>query len=310
MSGRLQDAWRFAWAEIWEPLEESEGWVELADHSGYTTDELYVDLYLALVKATRKAPQPPVFDATANDPLLAREALKTTSPENMRSDTATARFFESAAEVIAESGSVSLLADYRDLVDKFLTTRNLRYELLDPFELRSHLPGVFEALMTDVTEATTRHPQVRQALTDFSHAFRSLQRTHVEADMKTCIHKAAMLAEALASLHPEARGNNFGALCDSLTFWPNSLVRESIKKLYEFSSDFPGVRHNIVKRKAPRELELRDSMIVPLLLLTASGYFGGNVQLLDTLGSQLADPPQEPPDPPEISQRAREVSMP
>ncbi len=310
MSGRLQDAWQFVWAEIWEPLEESEGWEQLAGESGYTPDELYVDLYLALVKATRKAPQPPVYDATANDPRLARDTLRTTRAEKMRSETATARFFESAAEVIAESGNVTLFTDYRNLVDKFLTSRNLRYELLDPFELRSHLPGVFEALMTDVTDATNRHPQVRQALSDFSHAFRSLQRTHVEVDMKTCIHKAAMLAEALASLQPEARGNNFGVVCDSLTCWPNLLVRESVKKLYEFSSDFPGVRHNIVKRKAPRELELRDSMIVPLLLLTASGYFGGNSELLDTLGSQLADPPQEPPDPPEISQGAAEVSLP
>lgn len=310
MAGRLQDAWKFAWAEIWEPLEESQGWTELSDESRYTTDELYIGVYLELAKAMRKAPQPAVYDATANDALLARETLKMTAPEQLRSETATARFFESAAEVIEESGSATLLADYRELVDKFLTSRNLRYELLDPFELRSHLPGVFEALMTDVTEATSQHPQVRQALSDFSHAFRSLQRTQVEADMKTCIQKAAMLAEALASLQPGARGNDFGALCDSLTCWPNSLVREAIKKLYAFSSDFPGVRHNIVKTKAPRELELRDSMIVPLLLLTASGYFGGNGQLLDTLRSQLADPPQEAPDPPEISQGAGEVSMP
>lgn len=128
--------------------------------------------------------------------------------------------------------------------------------------------------------------------------------------MKTCIHKAAMLAEALASLQPEAQGNNFGALCDSLTCWPNTLVREAIKKLYEFSSDFPGVRHNIVKKKPPRALELRDSMIVPLLLLTASGYFGANGQLLDTLRSDLSDPPQEPPDPPEISLGATEAFVP
>lgn len=310
MAGRLQDVWQFAWAEIWALFEHSSGWADLAEGSGYTSDEFYAELYLELVKALKKAPQPSVYDSTANNPVLARETLRTTTSDQLRSETATARFFESAAEVVSESGSPALVADYRELVDRFLRSRNVRYELLDPFELRSHLPGVFQALIADVTEATRHHSQVRQALFDFSHAFHALQRTHLAADMKTCIHKAAMLAEALASLQPEARGNNFGALCDSLTCWPNPLVRESIKKLYEFSSDYPGVRHNIVKRKAPRELELRDSMIVPLLLLTASGYFGGNAQLLDTLGSRFADPPQEPPDPPEISQEAGKVAMP
>jgi len=310
MSGRLQDAWEFAWPEIWLPLERSEVWSGLSEESGYTCDQLYMDLYVELAKALKKAPQPTVYDATANDAILARSALQAASAKALRSETATAHFFESAAQAIAESGSRNLEIEFGGLFSHFLRSRNLRYELIEPFELRSHLPGIFEALIADVTEETNRHPQLNQALLDFSHAFRGLQRTHIESDMKTCIHKAGMLVEALASVRPEARGNNFGALCDSMRCWPNSLIREAVKKLYEFSSDFPGVRHNIVRRSQSRALDMRDSMIVPLLLVTAAGYFGANSQLLDTLRSQVADPPQEPPDPPAITQLAEQVAMP
>jgi hypothetical protein len=44
MRGRLRDGWQFVWSEIWLPLEESDIWSQLADSSGYTTDQLYVDV--------------------------------------------------------------------------------------------------------------------------------------------------------------------------------------------------------------------------------------------------------------------------
>jgi hypothetical protein len=311
MNGRLTDAWSFVWSDIWLPLEESDIWVQLAENSDYTTDQLYVDVYVELVKALKKAPQPTQYDAVSNNPLLARLALSTTPATALRGETATARFFENAFEAIGGAGSPDLEGEFRTLVDRFLKSRNLRYELIEPFELRSHLPGIFEAIVADLLEATNQHPQLSQAFSDFVYAFHALQRSHAEPDMKTCIHKAGMLAEALASARPEARGNNFGALCNSIHCWPNPLVREAIKKLYEFSSNAPGVRHNIVRRgNSPRQLEMRDSMIVPLLLLTATGYFAPNADLLDTLRSQSREPPQEPPDPPAITESAVDVALP
>ena|SRR5207302_1280867 len=47
MGGRLQDAWRYIWPEIWLRLEET----------GDTPLDIYPDLYVELAKAYRKAPQ-------------------------------------------------------------------------------------------------------------------------------------------------------------------------------------------------------------------------------------------------------------
>ena len=51
MSGRLQDVWQYIWPEIWLELEQSEIWAQVAQASGYTVDELYMEVYVELAKA-------------------------------------------------------------------------------------------------------------------------------------------------------------------------------------------------------------------------------------------------------------------
>jgi hypothetical protein len=310
MVGRLQEAWRYAWSEIWVPLEQSELWPEISEKLGYTTDDLYTDLYVELAKALKKAPQPDVYDATANDPVLAREAIECTPADKLRCETATARFFENAFEVISGAGSPELEVEYRTLLTRFLGSRNLRYQLVDPFRLQSHLPGVFAALFSDIATATVGNQQLSQALADFEHAFQALSRSHFETDMKTCILKATMLVEALASTNPGAQGKTLADLCNSLKCWPHPAIKEAVSKIYGFCSDYPGIRHNIATGGQLRTLEMRDSIIVPLLLLSAAGYFGSNADLLDTLRSQSVEPKQEPPDPPTVTEDMLQANLP
>jgi hypothetical protein len=310
MSGRFQDVWEYVWPEIWLPLEQSDIWAELAESSGYSPGDLYLDIYVEFVKALKKAPQPEIYDATANDAVLARHALETTPATALRCEAATARFFENAFEAISEAGSSELENEYRELVRRFLATRNLRYELLTPFKLHSHVAGIFAALFSDVLAATDRSEQLRMALGDFEHAFRALERSHSEGDMKTCILKATMLTEALASAVPGARGQTLADLCNSIECWPHSAIKEAVKRLYGFCSDYPGIRHNISSNGVIRSLEVRDSVIVPLLLVTAAGYFGQNSNLLDALRIQSVEPPQEPADLPAIAEAAANVSLP
>lgn len=128
--------------------------------------------------------------------------------------------------------------------------------------------------------------------------------------MKTSILKATMLVEALASAVPGARGHTLGDLCNSIQCWPHSAIKEAVKRIYGFCSDYPGIRHNILNDSPIRALEMRDSIIVPMLLFTAAGYFGANTNLLDMLRSPSSEPKQEPPDPPAITEPAEQVSMP
>jgi hypothetical protein len=290
MGGRLQDAWQFVWPEIWLRLEDT----------GEMPLDVYADLYVELAKALRKAPQPKHFDDVAGNPELAREILQSTASAELRGENSIARFLENAFDVLMECGIPELPRTYSDLVRTFLESRNLRYELAEPFQIRPHVSGIFSALVSDVWAQMRTDQDLREAASEFEHAFGALTRSHSEPDMKTCIQKAAMLVEALASTCPNAQGASLGDLCDSIKCWPHKAVKDSVKNLYGFCSDYPGIRHNVGRRGRIRPLEMRDSIIVPLLLLTASGYFGTNSELMATLRSQASDPPQLPADEPLI----------
>ncbi len=137
--------------------------------------------------------------------MLARLALEKTPAAALRCESSTARFFENAFDVISEAGSNELEEEFRQLLHRFLRSRNLRYELSEPFRLQSHLPGIFSALFSDLVATI-------------------------------------------------------------------------------------------------RALEVNDSIIVPLLLLTAAGYFAPNANMLDTFRSQASEPKQQPPDPPVMAE--------
>jgi hypothetical protein len=310
MAGRLKDAWEFVWTDVWLALEASDLWPKLSEDLGYTIDQLYMDLYMELSKALKKAPRPEVYDTTANDPTLARKAVETTDASLLRSESAIAQFFENAFDAISEAGSPELENEYRELTRRFLRSRNLRYELAEPFRFYSHVPGAFAALFSDLEDSAQRDAHVNQALLDFQHAFQALERSHAEVDAKTCILKATMFVEALASAAPGAHGNTLAELCNSLQCWPHASIREAVKRVYGFCSDYPGIRHNVANAGRLRALDTHDSVIVPLLLLTAAGYFGSRSNLLETLRSQSADPKQEPPDPPVSNPAAEQAQLP
>jgi hypothetical protein len=290
MSGRFQDAWQFMWREVWQPLEETDD----------TPDDIYTDLYVELVKAYRKAPARKEYDSIANNVVLARTALETSSATNLRGEGSMARFLENAYDVLVETGHPELPRVYQELMAGFLESRNLRYELVKPFQIKPNLSGVFSALMSDVMDGMQGNPDLVEAAGEFEHAFGALTRSHSEPDMKTCIQKAAMLVEAIASVYPNAQGGSLGELCDSIKCWPHTSIKDAMKKLYGFCSDYPGIRHNVGRRGRLRTLEMRDSIIIPLLLLTASGYFGSNIDLMATLRSQTSEMAQLPADEPAI----------
>lgn len=243
-------------------------------------------------------------------PRLLEESLETTTADQLRGEVSATRFIENAYDVTVETGSVELPNEYKDLVRTFLNSRNLRYELAPTFKLKPHLPGVFSALVADLYGSTQLDPLLGEAAADFEHALFAVTRSHLEVDMKTCIQKAAMLVEALASACPGSTGQTLGELCQSINCWPHATVREAVKKLYGFCSDYPGIRHSRSAKGKIRPLEMRDSVIVPLLLLTAAGYFGPNTDLMATLRSEAAEPPQIPAEEPPVDPGAPHRNLP
>ena len=156
---------------------------------------------------------------------------------------------------------------------EFIACHNLRYQLLIPFKLQPHLPGVFAALFGEVMDTANGDPHIAGLMKDFEHSFHAASGSHHEADMKTCISKACMLVEGLGKSNAGVNSTTLGDICGEVQCWPHKALREAVKKIYGFCSDYPGIRHAGNPRGQLRSLELRDAVIVALLLLTTAGYF-------------------------------------
>lgn len=273
MHGRLVDAWKYTWLELWEPLE------QLPEAS----EDIYMGLFVELEKALKNPlntrdnienERNRIFLETSTNPAKARTFIKELEIQELAGDPELVIFFKNAYDVFSETDSEELCLEFVRLLEDFINCHNLRYKLqCSPFKLQPHLPGVFSALFTEIVESAAKNQDLLKLMNEFEHSFYNVSRSHHETDMKTCISKACMLVEGIGSTHPSSKGNTLGAICDSIECWPHSALKEAVKKVYGFCSDYPGIRHGTNANGKIRELELRDSIIVPLMLLTASGYF-------------------------------------
>ncbi len=169
---------------------------------------------------------------------------------------------------------------------KFLTASskfNLRYRLDQPFVLRFLLPGSFTNLYGELQRLNVGNPHLASLLVDFERAFDQYARTQDPTDLKTSIHKVSNYAEGLASVTNGAPGT-LGALCDRLTDWPHDKVKEALKDLYKFCSDYPGIRHGGNPAGVRRTLATRDVTLACLLVISFTGYLTPHMDERQVLG--------------------------
>jgi hypothetical protein len=107
---------------------------------------------------------------------------------------------------------------------------------------------------------------------EFESAIRGLREDATDGHIKTCIQKEINLLEALGRKCPGVTQTTLGAICDQVTSWPHEKVREAIKNLYGFTSDYPGIRHGGTAGNAMRDIEMRDLVAVSILLAGFSPY--------------------------------------
>ncbi len=127
-----------------------------------------------------------------------------------------------------------------DLFTQFLEKFSLRYDLRRPFMLCPTLPGVFSSLMGNLRGVANQDSHMNVLMNESEDAIRDLRHGRTDGRIKTCMSKQFMLLEALCSKSPDVNGKTLGSMCDELNAWPHATVKESLKKLYGFASDYPG----------------------------------------------------------------------
>ena len=271
MRGEFLGVWSETWQEIWVPLVEE----PLREGEDGLPDDIFCDLYRELAKALKARPSIEALAAIIDDPRQSREEFARTGSEHISGEIALVGFFESvhgALEEYENSGDDTLSNRYFNLIAAFLEKYSLRYDLRRPCVLCPTLTGMFASLLRDLRSLTSQDPHVNQLMQDYEDAVRDLRFGCTDSRIKTCIGKQFMLLEAIGALDPGVTKNTLGDMCDQVTSWPHATIKESLKKLYGFASDYPGIRHGSRARGALRAIDLRDMVAMSILLAGFTPY--------------------------------------
>jgi hypothetical protein len=103
-------------------------------------------------------------------------------------------------------------------------------------------------------------------LAEFEEAFRDLKTGLSQARIKTCRQKQFNLLEAVGGTFPGVTNQTLGDMCGQINSWPHATVRDSLKRLYGFRSNYPGLGHAGNPGGVLRELDARDIIAIAILL--------------------------------------------
>lgn len=262
MRGEFLNVWEDTFREIWSPLAEQEG----------VSGDIFCELYRELAKALKTTPSVEALADIIDNPLQSREAFEGTMRDDLSGERAIVAFFEAAHEALEDLGGDDLTNRYFNLLGAFIAKFSLRYDLRRPCILCPTLPGVFANLMRDLRALTSQDSHLDQLMKEYDDSVRDLRFGCTDGRIKTCISKQFMLLEAIGALDPGVTKNTLGDMCDQVTSWPHPTIKESLKKLYGFASDYPGIRHGSRAKGVLRAIDMRDMVAMSILLTGFTPY--------------------------------------
>ena len=224
-------------------------------------------------------------ERTVNDRTKSREAFESVGQAQLGGERALVGFFEAAHDALEELSGDELANRHFNLLSGFIDKFSLRYDLRRPCILCPTLPGVFASLVRDLRALTSQDPHLDALMKDFEDAVRDLRHDTSDRRIKTCIQKQVNLLEAIGHAAPGVTEDTLGRICNQVGTWPHEKIKEAMKNLYRFASDYPGIRHGGTAASALRAVDMRDMVAMSILLtgftpylesrLNADAIFGG-----------------------------------
>ena len=281
MRGEFIAVWPETWRGIWLPLLNE----PLAERGEGVPQDVFCELFRELAKALRSQPSVEALADVIDDPVQSREAFEKTSAGDLAGERELVAFQEAAHPMLDDLGGDELSNRYFNLLAGFIDRYSLRYDLRRPCTLCPTLPGVFASLVRDLRTLTSQDMHLDGLMKDFENAVRDLRQDCSESRIKTCIQKQVNLLEAIGHAAPGVTGTTLGAICNQVGTWPHEKLKEAMKNLYGFASDYPGIRHGGTPASALRAVDMRDMVAISILLtgftpylesrLNANAIFGG-----------------------------------
>jgi len=262
MRGEFIGVWSETWREIWAPLIDLEN----------VPADIFCELYRELAHARKVQPSVEDLADIVDNPVQSREAFEKTNTDDIVGERALVAFMEAAHPVLDDLGGDAFSNRYFNLLASFIDKFSLRYDLRRPCNLSPTLSGVFASLVRDLRAVTSRDSHLDALMKEFEDAIRDLRSDCSDGRIKTCIQKQMNVLEAIGARFPGVTGVTLGAICNEVGTWPHEKVKEAMKSLYGFASDYPGIRHGGTPASALRAIEMRDMVAMSILLIGFTPY--------------------------------------
>jgi len=260
--GEFIGVWAETWREIWTPLFSLEN----------VPQDVFCELYRELAPALKAPPTVEALADIIDDPSQSREAFESTRAEDFAGERGLVTFLEAAHQALDDLLGDPLSNGYFNLLVGFIEKYSLRYDLRRPCTLCPTLSGVFASLIRDLRLLTGQDAHLDALMKDFEDAVRDLRYGCTDGRIRTCIGKQFMLLEAIGAVAPGVTKGTLGAICDEVGSWPHAAIKEALKKLYGFASDYPGIRHGKNTKGALRAIDMRDMVAMSILLAGFTPY--------------------------------------
>jgi len=268
MRAEFIGVWSETAREIWKPLINE----RLLETDEGIPDDVFCELYRELAKALKSPPSVEALADIIDKPAQSRDAFEKTTADLLAGERALVAFFEAAYEALEELGGDDLTNRYFNLLARFIEKFSLRYDLRRPCLLCPTLPGMFASLVRELRTHVNRDEHLRALMHDFDSALRDLRQDSGEGRIKTCIQKQVNLLEALGSACPGVTATELGGICNQLATWPHGAIKASLRNIYGFASDYPGIRHGGNPASAVRPVDMRDMVAVAVVLAGFTPY--------------------------------------
>lgn len=273
MRGEFIGVWSETWREIWQPLID----MRLGEKGEVVPEDIFSDLYRELAKALREPLSPGGLADIVDDPVLSREKFEKAGVEDFAGERALVAFFEATHAALEELVGDELSNFYFNLLTAFIEKFSLRYELRRPCTLCPTLPGIFASLVRDLRAVTSQDAHLDALMKEFENAVRDLRHDCSDGRIKTCIQKQVNLLEGIGRTAPGVTGTTLGAICNQVGTWPHDKLKEAMKDLYGFASDYPGIRHGGTPANALRAVDMRDMVAMSILLAGFTPYLAAQL---------------------------------
>ncbi len=216
-------------------------------------------------------------DRVINDPVTSRQAFEAVQSSDLAGERALVTFLEAAHAALDEFVGDELSNRYFNRLASFIDKFSLRYDLRRPCTLCPTLPGVFASLVRDLRVLTSQDAHLDALMKDFENAVRDLRLDCSDGRIKTCIQKQVNLLEAIGRTSPGVTGATLGAICNQVGTWPHEKLKDAMRDLYGFASDYPGIRHGGTPANALRAVDMRDLVAMSILLATFTLYLSNGL---------------------------------